>query len=390
MNSQSPQVGGLDLRSPSGLRTLKNNLATVGVWAAVVVATIPLLWILASVAVKGAPTLFSVGADHHVVCVDQHDVRVPTASCGSEEDARNDVAPADPELRWLYPSGGRHVAVGERVNPYRVPKEYPVASDGSPLDVAFVTSDDSGEIRSFSLQWWTSSLDNATSKDSRGGALQAIYGTLLLGLLTAVVAVPVGMLGAIFLVEYGRGTKAAKVVSFMVDILTGVPSIVAALFIYAMFITTFGFKRSAVATVLALALLMLPMVLRSTEEMLKLVPDSLREASYALGVPKWKTILRIVVPTSFNGILTGVVLGVARVMGETAPLLILIGYAKYMYHDPFGDSMGALPTMINDGISVPAGDPGADRVWAAALTLVLIVMLLNLFARRVARRNRLK
>ena len=145
--------------------------------------------------------------------------------------------------------------------------------------------------------------------------MQAIYGTLMLGLLTAVIAVPVGMLGAIFLVEYGRGTKTARVVSFMVDVLTGVPSIVAALFIYALLITTLGQRPSAFATVLALALLMLPMVLRSTEEMLKLVPDSLREASYALGVPKWKTILRIVVPTSYSGILTGVVLGIARVDG---------------------------------------------------------------------------
>ena len=144
-----------------------------------------------------------------------------------------------------------------------------------------------------------------------------------------------------------------------------------------------------VPVVLALALLMLPMVLRSTEEMLKLVPDSLREGSYALGVPKWKTILRIVVPTSYSGILTGVVLGIARVMGETAPLLILIGYTQNLFLDPFGNSMGALPTMINSGISVPEGQPGADRVWAAALTLVLIVMVLNLIARRIASRNKL-
>lgn len=380
---------GVELQSPSGMRTFKDKLLTVGVWSAVVIATVPLLWILISVTVKGAPLLFTVGADHHIVCVDQDKVRVPTQRCGTEEDARNDVAPTDGELRWLYPHGGRHVAVGEKVNTYRVPRSYPVSPDGA-LNVVFIESPERGDVRSFSLQWWTSSLDNATSKEPRGGALQAIYGTVLLGVLTAAIAVPIGMLGAIFLVEYGRGTRAARVVSFMVDILTGVPSIVAALFIYAMFITTFGMKRSAIATVLALALLMLPMVLRSTEEMLKLVPDSLREASYALGVPKWKTIVRVVVPTSFNGILTGVVLGIARVMGETAPLLILIGYAKYLYLNPFGDSMGALPTMINDGISAPEGDPGGARVWAAALTLVLIVMVLNLIAKRIASRNRLK
>ncbi|MDO5083201.1 MAG: phosphate ABC transporter permease PstA [Arachnia propionica] len=384
MSGRTLPPPGLDLRAPSGIRTFKNNLATLGVWLAVVVATIPLLWILVSVTVKGAPLLFTRGPDHHVVCVDQHTVRVPTERCGTEQDARADASPTEPGLRWLFPHGGRHVAVGERVNTYRVPTTYPVTAE----TVVHVTDQGSGDIRSFSLQWWTTSLDNTTSKETKGGALQAIYGTLLLGILTAVVAVPVGMLGAIFLVEYGRGTRAARLVSFMVDILTGVPSIVAALFIYAMFITTFGFSRSAIATVLALALLMLPMVLRSTEEMLKLVPDSLREAAWALGVPKWRTILSVVVPTSFNGILTGVVLGIARVMGETAPLLILIGYAKYLYLDPFGDSMGALPTMINDGISAPAGDPGADRVWAAALTLVLIVMVLNLVARRIAARTK--
>ncbi len=373
----------LNLRRPSGARAFKNSLATFGVWAAVAIATLPLLWILASVTIKGAPLLFTVGADHTIVCVDESDLRVPTSQCGTEEDAKGGTTRAD-GLRWAFPSGGKHVAVGEKVNLYRVDTAYPAADH-----IVYVDSDGAGEARFFSLQWWTSSLGNATSKDSQGGALQAIYGTLLLGLLTAAIAVPGGMLGAIFLVEYGRGTRAARVVSFMVDILTGVPSIVAALFVYAMFITTFGMKRSAIATVVALALLMLPMVLRSTEEMLKLVPDSLREAAYALGVPKWKTILRIVVPTSFNGILTGVVLGIARVMGETAPLLILIGYAKYLYLDPFGDSMGALPTMISDGISVPDGDAGSDRVWAAALTLILIVMVLNLLARRIAAKTKL-
>ena len=107
-------------------------------------------------------------------------------------------------------------------------------------------------------------------------------------------------------------------------------------------------------------------------------------------MPKWKTILKIVVPTSYSGILTGVVLGIARVMGETAPLLILIGYTQNLFLNPFGTSMGALPTMINSGIATPEGQPGADRVWAAALTLVLIVMALNLIAKRIASRNRLK
>jgi phosphate transport system permease protein len=135
---------------------------------------------------------------------------------------------------------------------------------------------------------------------------------------------------------------------------------------------------------------MLPVVLRSTEAMLKLVPDSLREASYALGVPKWKTIVKVVVPTASGGIMTGVMLGLARVMGETAPLLILVSYAVGINFSPTTDTMGALPTMINSGRDQPSQLPGYERVWAAALTLIMIVMLLNLLARFIARVTTLK
>jgi phosphate transport system permease protein len=202
--------------------------------------------------------------------------------------------------------------------------------------------------------------------------------------------VPLGVLGAIFLVEYARGTKAARAVSFTVDILSGIPSIVAALFVYALVITILGLGRSAVAVSLALVLLMLPVVLRSTEEMLKLVPDSLREASYALGVPKWKTVLRVVIPTAFGGISTGVMLGLARVMGETAPLLILVSYAVGINFSPTSSTMASLPTMINSSRDVAPSLPGYDRTWAAALTLILIVMLLNLVARGISRATKLK
>jgi phosphate transport system permease protein len=140
----------------------------------------------------------------------------------------------------------------------------------------------------------------------------------------------------------------------------------------------------------ALVLLMLPVVLRSTEEMLKLVPQELREASYALGVPKWKTILSVVIPTAFSGIMTGVMLGLARVMGETAPLLILVSYAVGINFSPTSDTMGALPTMINSGRDQAPQLPGYERVWAAALTLILISMLLNLLARLIARASKLK
>jgi phosphate transport system permease protein len=215
-------------------------------------------------------------------------------------------------------------------------------------------------------------------------------GTLIMSLITAVIAVPIAVLGAVYLVEYGKGKRAAKVVSFMIDILTGVPSIVAALFIYAVWITVLGFNRVGFAVSLALVLLMLPVVLRSTEEMLKLVPDELREASYALGVPKWKTILKVVIPTAFGGIITGVMLGLARVMGETAPLLILVGYSKNINLNPFSGFMGALPTMINQDRTELALQPAADRVWAAALTLILLVLLLNILARVIARFSAVK
>jgi phosphate transport system permease protein len=238
--------------------------------------------------------------------------------------------------------------------------------------------------------WWLQSQRGITPRREGGGAYHAIVGTVEMALICAVIAVPVGVLGAIFLVEYARGTKAARAVSFTVDILSGIPSIVAALFIYALFITIFGFGRSSIAVSCALVLLMLPTVLRSTEEMLKLVPDSLREASYALGVAKWKTIVRVVIPTAFSGISTGVVLGLARVMGETAPLLILVSYAQGINFSPLSDTMGALPTMINSGRDQAPTMPGYERVWAAALTLILIVMLLNLLARGIARASKLK
>jgi len=173
----------------------------------------------------------------------------------------------------------------------------------------------------------------------------------------------------------------------MVDILTGVPSIVAALFIYALWVATLGFQRSGFAVSLALVLLMIPVIVRATEEMLRIVPMDLREASYALGVPKWKTIVRIVIPTALSGIITGIMLALARVMGETAPLLILVGYAQAMNFDMLNGFMGSLPGMMYDQISAGAGaNPvPTDRLWGAALTLILLIAILNIGARFVAK-----
>ncbi len=233
-------------------------------------------------------------------------------------------------------------------------------------------------------QWWTNSQRNINSTDVGGGAVHAIQGTLIQAGVTALFAVPIGIFTAIYLVEYGRG-RLARGVSFMVDILTGVPSIVAALFIYAVWVTTFGLNRVGFAVTLALMLLMIPFVVRSTEEMLKLVPNELREASYALGVPKWVTISRIVLPTAFSGIITGVLLGLARIMGETAPLLILGPYTKSIATNLFSGPMPTLPTMINQDRTELGIAPAVERMWATALTLILLVLLLNVAGRVIAR-----
>ena len=236
--------------------------------------------------------------------------------------------------------------------------------------------------------WWTNSQRGITNRVVGGGAVHAIEGTIIEALVTALMAVPIGVMTAIYLVEYGRG-RLAKAVSFMVDILTGIPSIVAALFIYALWVTTFGFQRVAFAVCLALVLLMIPVVVRSTEEMLKLVPNELREAAYALGVPKWKTIMRVVLPTAFAGIITGILLGLARVMGETAPLLILGPYTKNIATNLFGGLMPTLPTMINQD-RTEVLQPAVDRVWGAAATLILIILVLNVAGRLIARFGKLK
>jgi phosphate transport system permease protein len=253
--------------------------------------------------------------------------------------------------------------------------------------------------------WWTGTQRNKTYSDPGGGALHAIVGTLEQVVLCSVISVPLAILVGIYLVEYGRGPF-ARITTFMVDILTGIPSIVAALFIYALFVSTFHGQRAGWLISLALVILMVPVVVRTTEEMLKLVPNELREASYALGVPKWKTIARIVLPTAFSGLVTGVVLGIARVAGETAPLLILVGYSGEMNTNLFGGFQGSLPGMINDQftnlnqvsgssayhldangnrVAGAVANYAPDRMWATALTLILIVLLLNLIARLFGR-----
>lgn len=237
--------------------------------------------------------------------------------------------------------------------------------------------------------WWNRSLAGVLPDQFAGGVYHAIYGTIVQAGIAALLAVPLGVMAAIFLVEYGTG-RFAKITTFMVDILAGVPSIVAALFIFAFWISTLGFPQSAFAVSLALVLLMLPVVVRNTEEMLKLVPDELREASYALGVPKWKTIARIVVPTALPGMISGILLALARVMGETAPVLVLVGYARSINFDAFNGNMASLPLLIYTELINPEA-AGRVRVWGAALTLILIIAALYVaaaFVNRYLTRNR--
>jgi phosphate transport system permease protein len=238
-----------------------------------------------------------------------------------------------------------------------------------------------------STEWWSHSQADMTALITGGGAYHAIVGTVMQGVVSAVISVPIGIFVAVYLVEYGDGTPMGKLTTFMVDILTGVPSIVAALFIYALCIATLGFPRSGFAVSLALVLLMLPVIVRATEEMLRVVPEDLREASLALGVPKWRTITRIVLPAGLSGIITGVTLALARVMGETAPLLILVGYSQAMNFDIFTGFMGSLPGMMYDQTSAGAGaNPiPTDRLWGAALTLILLIAVINGGARVIAK-----
>jgi phosphate transport system permease protein len=237
-----------------------------------------------------------------------------------------------------------------------------------------------------SSAWWTHSQAGMTPFLAGGGAYHAVIGTLLQGLVSATISIPIGVMLAVYLVEYGGGTRLGRLATFMVDILSGVPSIVAALFIYALCVATLGFPRSGFAVSLALVLLMLPVIERATEEMLRIVPVDLREASYALGVPKWKTIAKVVIPTGLSGIITGIMLAVARVMGETAPLLILVGYSQAMNFDIFKGFMGTLPGMMFNQTAAGAGvNPvPTDRLWGAGLTLILMIAVINVGARVVS------
>ncbi|HKF82681.1 MAG TPA: phosphate ABC transporter permease PstA [Solirubrobacterales bacterium] len=248
---------------------------------------------------------------------------------------------------------------------------YEVTKRGIPgLSLAFFTEDARGVV------------------GEGGGASHAIVGTLVITGVAALISVPIGIMGAIYLNEYGQG-RLRRALTFFVDVMTGIPSIVAGLFAYALFELFFGPGiRLGVMGSVALSVLMIPIVIRSAEEVLKLVPNHLREAAYALGTPKWKTIVKVVLPTAFAGLVTGVMIAIARIVGETAPLLVTTGVVDSMNSDPFDGRMQNLAVYAYNEYRSPGVFKQAayDKAWAAALTLIAIVMLLNIAARLVYRR----
>ena len=239
--------------------------------------------------------------------------------------------------------------------------------------------------QALSVEFFTYSMRNVVGEG--GGIYHALVGTLLITAAAAVISVPIGLFTAIYLIEYGEDGRLASSIRFLVDVMTGIPSIVAGLFAYALFVIFFGEGvRMGIGGSVALSVLMIPVVVRSCEEMLKLVPNELREASYALGVPKWRTISKVVLPTALAGIVTGITLAIARVIGETAPLLIIAGMTDSVNFNLFDGRMATLPVFTYSSLMQPGvpPEPSIERAWGAALVLLIIVMVLNLIARLVS------
>ncbi|HEU0239048.1 MAG TPA: phosphate ABC transporter permease PstA [Micromonosporaceae bacterium] len=247
----------------------------------------------------------------------------------------------------------------------------------------------------FDATFFNNSMRDITPFDSGGGAYHAIFGTLEQAGIATLITVPLGVACAIYIVEYGKG-RLASIIRFFVDVMTGIPSIVAGLFILAFWVAIvspiFNDGRpgfSGFAAALALSVLMLPTITRASEEMLRLVPVALREGAYALGIPKWKTIVKIVLPTAGAGIVTGIMLAIARACGETAPVLLVAGGTDSINRNPFQGNQESLATFVYDQARL-ATKFGAPRAWTAALTLVIIVLALTIAAKLLARRSKLR
>jgi len=239
--------------------------------------------------------------------------------------------------------------------------------------------------RGLSLHFLTHSMKGVGPLDRAGGAYHAIIGTLEQVAIASTLAVPLGLLVAVYTVEFGRG-RLRSTVRLLVEVMTGIPSIVAGLFIFAFWVLGLHQGFSGLAAGLALAVLMLPVVTRSSEEMLKLVPDDLREASYALGVSRWRTIVSVVLPSASSGITTGVMLALARVTGETAPLLLTAFGFDAVRTSPLAGPQSGLPLFVFSQAS-SAFEVAVRRAWAGALTLIAVVLVLTAAARVISSRS---
>jgi len=243
-------------------------------------------------------------------------------------------------------------------------------------------------LGAFSVSFFTTDPTGRFIGDP-GGIRSAIVGTLIIVGLATVIAVPLGIGVALYLVEYGRRSRFANTVRYFIDVMTGVPSVMFGLFVYiVLVISQIGGTFTAWKGAIALGLLMLPVVARSSEVVLNLVPDALRESALALGAPRWRVVFRIVLPTALPGIITGSMLAVARAAGETAPLLFTAAFV-FGLSTNVGARMNSLPMQIFNDVG-QAQDRIVERAWGAALTLVLMILLVTLLARLVQRRSRLQ
>lgn len=243
-------------------------------------------------------------------------------------------------------------------------------------------------LDAFSFDFLTHSMKGVGPLDATGGVYHAIVGTLEHVAIAFALAVPIGLAVAVYINEIGRGRLATSV-RFLVDVMTGIPSIVAGLFVFSFWVIGLDMGFSGIAAGLAFAILMLPTVVKVSEEMLRLVPNELREASYALGVPRWRTVVSVVVPAAAGGITTGIVLAIARVAGETAPLLLTAFGYDAVRVSPVDGPQSGLPLFVFAQAG-SAFSVSIDRAWAGALTLVIMVMLLTAVARLLARRRTLE
>jgi phosphate transport system permease protein len=244
-------------------------------------------------------------------------------------------------------------------------------------------------LGAWSTDFFTTDPTGSTffKSSSIGGIKSAVLGTIEMVALASAIAVPIGIGVALWLVEYGRDSAFAKTVRFFVDVLTGVPSILFGLFIYIVLVIGTHSSYAGYKGSIALSLLMLPVVIRSAEVILLLVPGGLRESALALGAPRWKMIARVVLPTALPGMVTGVLLAVARAAGETAPLLFTAASTHGTSFN-LGGFMNSLPVQIYNDVTSPTAAV-VNRAWGAALTLVTLILALNVIARLIARRSRL-